>query len=327
VVTVPDPLLKAQAHLTERDLLLMDWLHDHGVLTTPQIAHALYPSLDFAQKRLTKLVALGVIDRFRPQRPVGGSYPFHYVLDQLGTDIVTAHRPYQDPPRRGQAKARRRHLTYRANLPHLLGVNGFFTDLAGHARTHPGSSLDRWWSPSQCQAPGVFDVPGGGFHGYLPVRPDGHGIWSENGAQVAFWLEYDTGTEPLGTLAAKVRGYDFPNHAWNSLPPELRCWPVLFSLHSSGRQLHFHQRLAHTSADVPVATTARDLPAARSPAEAVWWLHHSRGIHRLADLPAVIAAQRAARQAAARPSLPGPAFASEDAGWPPEPPEDEEGAW
>jgi hypothetical protein len=39
-----------QARLTERDLTLMGWLGDHGVLTTDQIAHALYPSLDFAQR-------------------------------------------------------------------------------------------------------------------------------------------------------------------------------------------------------------------------------------------------------------------------------------
>lgn len=72
-----DPLLAVQASLTSRDHVLIGWLYDHGVLTTEQIAHALFPSLDFTQRRLLKLVRLGVIDRFRPQKPDGGSYPYH----------------------------------------------------------------------------------------------------------------------------------------------------------------------------------------------------------------------------------------------------------
>src|SRR3954468_8852295 len=39
-----------------------------GALT----ALALYPSVNFAQRRLRTLLALHVIDRFRPQRPDGG---------------------------------------------------------------------------------------------------------------------------------------------------------------------------------------------------------------------------------------------------------------
>jgi predicted transcriptional regulator len=70
-------LLKAQASLTRRDLRLLGWLYDHGVLTTDQIAAALFPSLDFAQRRLLKLTQLTVLARFRPQRWDGGSYPYH----------------------------------------------------------------------------------------------------------------------------------------------------------------------------------------------------------------------------------------------------------
>jgi hypothetical protein len=52
--------------------------------------------------------------------------------------------------------SRRWWLTNRANLPHLLAVNGFFTDLAGHARTHRGTQLTRWWPSSRCQQPDAF---------------------------------------------------------------------------------------------------------------------------------------------------------------------------
>ena len=70
-----DPILAVQSRLTHRDHTLLSWLYDHQLLTTPQIAHALFPSLDFAQKRLLKLLDTKLIDRFRPLRYGGGSYP------------------------------------------------------------------------------------------------------------------------------------------------------------------------------------------------------------------------------------------------------------
>ncbi len=83
-----DRLLRVQSQLTDRDYVLLGWLADHGLLTTAQIAAALFPSLDFAQERLKKLIELDVVDRFRPQRAHGGSYPYHYVLSQLGVEVI-----------------------------------------------------------------------------------------------------------------------------------------------------------------------------------------------------------------------------------------------
>jgi hypothetical protein len=135
--------MRVQARLTDRDHVLLGWLADHGVLTTVQINRALFGSLDFTQRRLRKLCQAGLLARFRPFRAEGGTYPYHYVLAQLGVEVVAAHRG-NDLPRKDQARKRRWHLTNKANLPHLLAVNGFFTELAGYARTHPGASLDRW---------------------------------------------------------------------------------------------------------------------------------------------------------------------------------------
>src|SRR5690606_14012032 len=199
-----DPLLAVQAALTHRDHRLLGWLYDHGVLTTEQIAHALFGSLDFAQRRLLKLTGYGVIDRFRPQRPDGGSYPYHYVIDQLGAEVVAAQRRHERP-RRDHARRRRHHLTPRANLTHLLGVNRFFTDLAGHARTHPGSELSRWWPASRFHHASGF-LPDGDAPPLILAstpRPDGHGIWHEYDTRVPFYLEYDLGTEPLDVLLSK----------------------------------------------------------------------------------------------------------------------------
>jgi predicted ArsR family transcriptional regulator len=75
-----EALLRVQYRLTNRDLILLGWLADHGVLTTDQIAHALYLSLDFAQRRLLKLTQSGLlpVPAGRPRRtlhPRAGQAP------------------------------------------------------------------------------------------------------------------------------------------------------------------------------------------------------------------------------------------------------------
>ncbi|WP_319462632.1 replication-relaxation family protein [Micromonospora sp. RTP1Z1] len=278
-----DPVLRVQAQLTTRDLVLLGWLADHGVLTSFQIANALFPSVDYAQERLRTLTdPLGVMDRFRPQRPDGGSYPYHYVLAQLGVEVVAAQRG-EDLPHKDRARRRRWHLTQRANLPHLLGVNGFFTNLAGHARTHPDSTLVRWWPAARCQQTGAFAEPGDDVTAFAYTarsRPDGHGIWAEGGRRVAFFLEFDLGTErPLSRLVDKLHGYHDLARTTG------RFWPVLFSLPSPVRERHLHQELNAAGTRYPVATAVHADVSGTSPAEAVWWLHRADVAPlRLADL-------------------------------------------
>ncbi|MBL7261362.1 replication-relaxation family protein [Paractinoplanes lichenicola] len=279
-----EDLLAIQAHLTDRDHVLLGWLAEHGVLTSFQIAHALYPSLDFAQRRLRALCQTKkVLGRFRPFRAEGGTFPYHYVLSQKGTDVVAAQRG--DPvPRRDQARQRRWHLTSRANLPHLLGVNGFFTDLAGYARTHPEAALERWWPAARFTTMGGFAEPGDPPTLLIripKVRPDGHGIFTERERRVPFYLEHDTGTEPLPVLVDKLDAYEDLAVATG------RVYPVLFWLHSSLRERHLHQRLTDARIRHPVATAARDRAARMNPAEAIWWLHGRPGpLQRLTQLPA-----------------------------------------
>jgi hypothetical protein len=278
-----DPVLRVQSQLTTRDLVLLGWLADHGVLTSFQIAHALFPSVDFAQERLRALTQkLEVVGRFRPQRPDGGSYPYHYVLTQLGVEVVAGQRG-DELPRKDRARIRRWHLTRRANLPHLLGVNGFFTDLAGHARTHPDSKLLRWWPAVRCQQIGAFAVPGDDVAVFVHTprsRPDGHGIWAEGDQRVPFFLEYDLGTErPLSRLVDKIHGY----HDLADVTG--RFWPVLFWLPSPLRERHLHQELTAAGVRYPVATAVHREANGINPAEASWWLHRAAVAPlRLADL-------------------------------------------
>ncbi|MFB6392277.1 replication-relaxation family protein [Polymorphospora lycopeni] len=262
-----DPILRVQSQVTARDRVLLGWLYDHGVLTSFQLAHALFPSLDFCQRRLRKLHGLGLVARFRPQRPDGGSYPYHYVLDQRGAEVVAAYRD-ERAPRRDHARAQRRRWTSSHSLEHRLGVNGFFTDLAGYARTHPGAELVEWLPEAACLRSGAFTSPGdpGLVRAYQPrVRPDGFGRWVEDGVVVPFFVEYDTGGEPLSVLVDKLAGY---RDLFDTIG---RMWPVLFWLHSAARERNLRRLLAEAPL-LPVATGARDHAtlAGLCPAEAVW---------------------------------------------------------
>jgi hypothetical protein len=207
----------------------------------------------------------------------GGSYPWHYLLTQLGMEAVAAARG-QERPRREAATTRRRRLTSSRVLDHLLGVNQFFTDLAGHARLH-GGQLQRWLSAAQCAQPWAL-----GDVAFLGVKPDGHGVWAENDAVTPFYLEWDSGTEPLPVLTDKIGQYH------RQMQHRLPRWPVLISLHSAVRERNLHHRLAATPAStrVVVATSSRDqlTTAQMSPADQVWLVHGggTTGRLRIADL-------------------------------------------
>jgi hypothetical protein len=278
-----DPVLRVQSQLTARDHILLGWLYDHGVLTSFQIAHALFPSLDFCQRRLRTLYRLRLVARFRPQRADGGSYPYHYVIDQLGAEVVAARRD-ERPPRRDHAKLERRRWTSSRTLAHRLGVNQFFTDLAGYARTHPDAQLRQWLPESACRQVTTFTGPDDPalVRAYQPrVRPDGYAVWADDGAELPVFVEFDTGSEQLSVVIDKLTAY---RDLFTTLG---RVWPVLFWLHSSARERQMRCRLAELPTVVLVATGARDYAASAGlcPAEAVWATVHGDGTRlRLAEL-------------------------------------------
>jgi hypothetical protein len=96
-----------------------------------------------------------------------------------------------------------------------------------------------------------------------------------------FFLEHDTGTEPLGRLIDKVARYTgTPDRPVPRLP-------VLFWLHAAAREHHLHQGLASMHFSTVIATAARDRAAAvaGSPADAIWTRHgEARDRVSLADL-------------------------------------------
>lgn len=288
------PLARLRNHLIDRDRLILSWLYDHHTLTTAQIAHALFPSLDYAQRRLKILTGLQAITRFRPNKLDGGSYPYHYVLDQLGFVYVMGERQ-AGWPRRDEARRRLQSVMTRPDLRHLLGVNQLFTDLAGHARVTEAAALEAWRPAADFHTPVTLLRMGDSLYmsassGVRLPRPDGAGVWRQDGRAVPFWVEYDTGTERLDILTEKIFKYETlaTSAQW--------AWPALFVLPSQRREDNLHNEIGFYR-QPPKAlwftTNSELLTLSGSPAGRVWRaggvLHHL-GVLALIDLPYLDAA-------------------------------------
>ena len=228
-----DRLYELAGRLTERDRMICRLLLEHRVLTTPQVADVAFRSVRKAQERLSVLYGLGVLDRFRI-RSWSGTSPYHHTLGAAGAAVVAAERGVTVADLAWQRETAAA-LTTNRQLAHLVGCNGVFCSLLATARTHPGCALDEWWSARRCA----------GAWGEI-VRPDAYAVWVEHDVRLPFCFEYDTGTETLGRLAAKLERYARLARAVGH-----PTW-VLFAFPSPGRHRGARRVLAHP--EVPVAT-------------------------------------------------------------------------
>ncbi|WP_052395529.1 replication-relaxation family protein [Kutzneria sp. 744] len=264
--------------LTGRDRYLLELLADHQVLTTEQIAAlAGFPTLDRAQHRLVRLFRAHLLDRFRRPGWDGTITSWRYALGPLGGALVAAMRG-TTPPRPGVMRQRLLRLAAHPALEHLLGINSFFASLTAHAATEPGSNLVAWLSERQ-----ATDACS------TLARPDGLGVWHHPHGRVVFCLEYDTGSEPLTQVTAKLPGYlDLALAGGPHLTPHneqqtdnaapIGFW-LLLHLHSAQREAHLRTHLAtrqalahppHGVVPFGIATTNADYTHLHSPAAQIW---------------------------------------------------------
>ncbi|MGH9090292.1 MAG: replication-relaxation family protein [Acidimicrobiales bacterium] len=254
--------------LTERDRFVVNLLGEHQVLTTGQVTQLAFPRLDVAQRRLLRLVRLGVLDRFRPYAAVG-SRPWHYTVGPVGASLAAAQRG-ADPPSPAALRRRTTRLAESPRLAHLVGCNGWFCALAAYARAGEGRQVAAWWSERRTAA----------RFGAL-VRPDAYGAWVEGGRRVGFFVEYDTGTEVVGRVAAKLDGYAELAAAGG---PRV---PVLMWLASATREAHLQRALASRPGPPTVATATAELASATRacPADSLWLVPGAGRRLQLVDLP------------------------------------------
>jgi Replication-relaxation len=294
--------------LTDRDRRLLHLLAEHQVLTTEQITPLVgFPTLDRTQRRLLTLFRAHVLDRFRRTGLDGTRTSWRYALGPVGGALLAAMRG-TEPPRPGAMRTRLLRLAAHPALDHLLGINTLFANLVGYATAHPGHHLQLWLPERR-----ATDACG------ALARPDGLGVWRTVNHRVVFCLEYDTGTENLARVAAKLDGYTdlalaggpaltvnapdaagmYPSIAESPAPTTNRAAPigfrVLFHLHSADREANLRGLLdirapdiahpPHGTAPLAIATSNASRTRHRGPAADIWWpLRSASGRQALAAL-------------------------------------------
>jgi len=257
-----DLLANLTARLTSRDRWLLAMLWEHRVLTTFQIAQLAFGSVTTCAHRMHHLWWLRAVDRIQPFTPTG-SAPMHYVLGDAGAAVLATRLGItiaQLGYRRDQAMA----IFHSAILAHTTGTNGVFTALAARARVRPFCELAEWWPETRCAS----------VWGDL-ARPDGYGRWREHDTETDFFLEYDTGTETIRQVAAKLPGYADLATVTGITTPVLFWFPT--------RKRETSARAAFTGTPVPIATTIGE--GGTQPAGPVWLPIASNGPRiRLASL-------------------------------------------
>ena len=229
--------LQAASFLTSRDRKICMDLYEHKVLTTSQLTDLHFDSQRVTERRLLKLYQLGVVQRFRPVSEIG-SYPFHFLLGDLGAQVVAAELAVELKDLK-LAKDRLVRIAYSPRLSHLVALNTFFTRLIHHCRQSQELRVTHWWSEERVRR----------RWGQI-VLPDALGQLEGAGHRVRFFLELDQGTESPSKLAKKLPGYRQASLVRGS--PEL----LLFCFPDNRREAS--ARKALVPCGITIATTTMD---------------------------------------------------------------------
>jgi len=242
----------ATIELTARDLRILETLHLHRVLTTPQVGELFFSGTASraAQRRLLGFVRNDLAERFTP-RHVGWNAPCHWVLGPEGARVVAAQYGLT-PQQIGYLPDAHLRLGASCQLGHATGLSQTYVRFATTARATRGATLQRWWSGARCRT----------AWGHR-VHPDGHLRWRQDGTTLDAFVEYDTGTETLLRLTEKISRY-------RDLAVETRlASPVLFVVPGPGR-LTALCRTLDGGPRVPIHVTTHSQLAYPGPTRPVW---------------------------------------------------------
>lgn len=163
-------MLAAAGHLTDRDRDLVRLVARHRVLTNDQLAALGFSNLTTARHRLSVLVRLGVLRRFRPRRETG-SAPWHYVLGPIGAALL-GQEDRDERKWAPQVRADRQLALERSQrLAHMTGASWFFVALVQHSRGHGGGELRQWDSERE-----TAEYLYNGLSADPSTHPDGMGV-------------------------------------------------------------------------------------------------------------------------------------------------------
>ncbi|PSK96234.1 protein involved in plasmid replication-relaxation [Murinocardiopsis flavida] len=241
------------SRLTPRDRAILDALHTHRVLTTHHIAALFYSGhTRRTRTRLATLHDLGAVERFRPHR-TSGSAPVHWVLAPAGARALAEYRGI-DIAELGYRPDRALAIAHSSRLAHTTGILDVMTVFTTAARSSPGAAVETWWGEVRCAREW-------GRH----ARPDAYTRIHTGTARIDLFIEYDTGTEPLERVAAKLPGYAALAAA------TAITTPVAVITRGHQREAHLAEVLTAATTDrVPVWLSTADRITGPGPAAPVW---------------------------------------------------------
>src|SRR3984893_13623135 len=217
--------------LTQRDLSILQALHDYRYLNTLQIQQLFFHGIRSAQMRLQFLSNHGLIYRWQMIDPPGLTRrPSLLLLTPRGGRLLAefrGHSPWSYIRRAEDARGPCWHVT------HDLEANWFFVDLALASRLHVDQGLWLWIGEESCRSSRRVWAK---EHRRPIATPDGEGFYGTRCRVVAFDLEWDRGTESVSRLRSKLRTYvGFYNDTKGADREH-----VLFVLHRSSREELLH---------------------------------------------------------------------------------------
>jgi len=217
--------------LTQRDVAILQALHDYRYLNTLQTQQLLFHGIRSAQLRLQFLSNHGLIYRWQMIDPPGLTRrPSLLLLTPRGGRLLAEFRGHSPWSYIRRAKDARDHCWH---VTHDLEANGFFVDLALASRLHVDQGLLLWIGEETSRSGRRIWAK---EHRRPIATPDGEGFYLTRGRVVSFDLEWDRGTESVSRLRAKLRTYVGYYEDTKGADHE----HVLFVLHRSSREELLH---------------------------------------------------------------------------------------
>src|SRR5712691_4406366 len=199
--------------LTERDMLLLVAVHQHGFLTTDLVELAFFPASNGsrssasskAYERVRDLWLWGYLERVElpVARVLGGRRPFLYSLGQQGVACVESRLGTAVLPVQPRRLDRLDHVF----VDHDLKAAALWANLRAQLRGRRGCRW-LWIGERDLRAKRMrVRAPQGGY--WLPFLPDGYfEITYPNDDVQACLVEIDMGTLTLRRFARKVQAFE-----------------------------------------------------------------------------------------------------------------------
>ena len=188
--------------LNQRDLLILQSLHDYRYLNTLQVKELFFPSLRSCQMRLQSLKHLGLIYCWKVIETPGVRRRHSLLLISARGARVLADWHGDDPRDYvGRSHDARDHCWHAA---HDLEANQFFVATITQSREREDEGLLVWYGEEHVRA--ERRATAREYKWPVPT-PDGCGVYLAAGGRILFDLEWDRATESLARLRQKIASY------------------------------------------------------------------------------------------------------------------------